>query len=204
MKKLILGVGVFVLGATATKAQLGLINDRPSLGFGIGASANYYYGPSDRNFGSFDNDRVNWQLDGMLGITLAKDKAGRRTMIAAFGSYGFSNKYTISQMLEDEHYVTTNLEQNSMNNFYRLEGGLLIADILRISTGVGQQNFDTQTLLSEEGIELSKQHLKYNSSTVGLRLNLSAVSISIDCNFAYGKDFNNTVITPAAGLMFNL
>lgn len=40
-----------------------------------------------------------------------------------------------------------------MNNFYRLEGGLLLGEIFRVSTGVGQPMFNEQTLVSgsEEG-----------------------------------------------------
>lgn len=168
----------------------------------IGAAANYYYGPGDENFGKFDNDRLNWQANGMLGLTIARDRNDHRTMIAGFGSFGMNNAKTVGHILNDQGYVTTALNQNSSNNVYQLEGGLLIAEVFRISTGVGQQVFNKQNLASiDNGIKTGATSLKYNSTTVGFNFNISAVAIIINCNFEYGQDFNKTVIVPSAGLM---
>jgi hypothetical protein len=170
----------------------------------FGAAVNYYHGLPDRNFGSFENDRINWQANGTLGITLARDKADRRTMIAAFGGLGFNNKTTITHLLADQQYTTLALEQAGTNNFYQLEGGFIFADLFRISTGVGQQNFNSQPLVSADGVQTNATHLKFYSSTVGIKLNLRSVTWVINCNFAYGKDYNKTVMTPGTGLMFRL
>lgn len=176
--------------------------NRSGLGVLLGATVNYYYGLPDRNFDQFENNRVNWQLNGALGITLARDKVGRRTMIAAFGGLGFNNSSTIKQLLQDQQYTTAATRQSGANNFYQLEGGVIIADVLRLSTGVGQQNFNQQILVSPDGLSLNAKYLKYNSSTVGFNLNFGNVAWVINCNFAYGQDYHKTVITPATGLMF--
>ncbi|MBE7169122.1 MAG: hypothetical protein INR73_00935 [Williamsia sp.] len=176
-------------------------NRNSGLALSIGASATYYYGQSSRNFDKFEDDRVNWQLNGLLGITVARDKGGRRTMLTAFGNYGFNNKKTLSRLLADQRYTTLALNQSTSNNFYQLEAGVIIAEVLRISTGVGQQNFNEQLLASTDGIRFNAKFLKYYSSTVGLNFNLASVTWTINCNFAYGKDFNRTVLTPSTGLL---
>lgn len=169
----------------------------------LGAAANYYYGPGDRNFGEFDNNRLNWQANGMLGLTIARDQNDHRTMIAGFGSFGMNNASTLSNILNDQHYVTTALDQSSTNNFYQLEAGLLIGEVFRISTGVGQQVFNKQTMVNTSTTEIKTgvTSLKYNSTTVGFNFNVAAVAIVVNCNFEYGKDFTKTIVVPSAGLM---
>ena len=176
-------------------------NRSSGIAVSIGAAANYYYGPGDRNFGSFDDNRLNWQANGMLGLTIARDQNGHRTMIAGFGSFGMNNSSTVSHILDDQGYITTALNQNSTNNFYQLEAGLLIGEVFRISTGVGQQVFNKQTLTSADGIKPQITSLKYNSTTVGFNFNVAAVAVIINCNFEYGKDFSKTIVVPSAGLM---
>jgi len=193
-----------VLGATAQDSKKDCnckLSDNSGLVLAVGGSATYYYGPSSRNFDKFENNRVNWQLNGQLGITIARGKSGRRTMIAAFGAYGFNNRNTITQLLKDQDYVSTALDQSGSNNYYQYEGGLLIGEVLRLSTGLGQQNFNEQTVTSPDSIHLNATHLRYYSSTVGLNLNLRTFVWVINCNFAYGKDFRHTVLTPSTGLM---
>lgn len=178
---------------------------KSGIGISLGALGNYYYGPGDRNLGDFENDRVNWQLNGMFGITLTRDKNGNRTMLAGFGTFGLNNAFTVSRMLEDQNYVTSAIDQRNKNNLYLLEGGFMIAEVLRVSTGVGQQNFDRQDLLGPDGTIMANQSsLKFNSTTVGFNFNLPAIAIVLNCNFMSGKDFERTVITPSAGLMLKL
>jgi hypothetical protein len=178
------------------------LSNNSGLALAIGGSATYYYGSSSRNFDKFENDRVNWQLNGMLGITIARSKnGGRRTMLAGFGTYGFNNRNTITQLLKDQNYVSMALNQSGSNNYYQYEGGVLIAEVLRLSTGLGQQNFNTQNLASTDSLRLNATHLKYYSSTVGLNINLGTIAWVLNCNFAYGKEFKHTVLTPSTGLM---
>jgi len=138
----------------------------------------------------------------MLGYTIARDRLEKRTIIAVFGNYGFNNNHTINQIFQDQDYVTNTSEQSTVNNYFLLEGGLLIGEIFRISTGVGQQNFDNQVLVDKNGISDTKKLFKYNSTTVGFRYSFGKVTWVIDCNFASGDDFDNTLILPSTGLMF--
>lgn len=148
-KEILLVAGLIFVGLSTINAQDNDEKGKSSIGISLGAALNYYYGPGDRNFGNFEDNRVNYQINGMIGLTLARDNSDHRTMIAAFGGLGFNNSSTLSNIISDQGYVTTLTTQRSSNNFYQLEGGLLIAEVLRISTGVGQQNFDPQTLFSQ-------------------------------------------------------
>jgi hypothetical protein len=200
-KKLVLSVIVGMISACAMSQNVDNPGGNSALAVELGASVNYYYGQPSRNFDKFENDRVNWQLNGMLGITLARDRQQRRTMIAAFGAFGFNNDVTLTNVLADQKYSTTASGQSSGNNFYQLEGGLIIADVIRISTGAGQQNFTSQNLVSSNGVLLNATSLKYNSTTVGFQFNLGPVVWTINCNFNYGQDYNKTIINPNTGLM---
>ncbi len=204
-KKILITINILLLAVFAVQAQEDKNETRDAVGFSLGATANYYYGPGDRNFGDYNSDRVNWQVNGMLGVALTQDKNGRRTMLAAFGGLGFNNRSTLNNILADQSYLSTTTNQRSSNNFYQLEGGLLIAETFRISTGIGQQNFDSQTLVDKDGKVLVNQtSLQYNSTTVGFNINFPAVALVINANFMSGKDFNKTVITPSAGLLIRL
>ena len=200
MKTILLFLAISTFSAFSAKAQYQKRSN--GIAISLGASANYYYGPGDRNFSEFEDDRLNYQLNGMLGLTIARDNNDRRTMIAGFGSFGINNAKTVERIFEDQGYITTALNQNSANNFYQLEGGLLVAEVFRISTGVGQQVFNKQAIAStSDGIELQATSLKYNSTTVGFNFNVSAVAIIISCSFNYGQDYTQTVVNPSAGLM---
>ena len=199
---------IFCIVAFSAKAQNGYRNnidrnDSRSSGIAVslGAAANYYYGPGNQNFDKYQSDRLNWQINGMLGLTIARSQSGRRTMIAGFGSFGMNNDETVKQIFEDQKYITTATDQNSANNVYNIEGGLLIGEVFRVSTGVGQQIFNKQTLVSDDGVNFETTYLKYNSTTLGFNFNVSAVSVIINCNFQYGQDYTKTVIVPSAGLM---
>lgn len=203
-KNLVFTVLISALSLSALKAQDKNSNKnsgKSGLALELGAGVNYYHGLPDRNFEKFETDRINWQLNGMLGITLTRDKADRRTMIAAFGTLGFNNRSTITQLIKDQQYLSLATDQAASNNFYQLEGGIVIADLIRISTGVGQQNFNSQVLASADGVQINATNLKYNSSTIGLRLNFRSIVWVINVNAAYGQDYNKTVLTPNTGLM---
>ena len=197
MKNSITFLAVF-LSAFSLKAQSEKKNS--GIAVSIGAAVNYYYGQGDRNFGKFENERVNWQINGMIGLTLGRDKNDRRTMIGGFGSFGLNNASTVKQIFQDQGYITTATGQSANNNAYQIEGGLLIAEKLRISTGVGQQIFNKQSLASKNGINLGATSLKYNSTTVGLNFNAGLAALVLNFNFNYGQDYSETVINPSVGL----
>ncbi len=207
MKKNLLTLCVVILLADCSVfAQNNqLENQSSAIAVSLGAAASYYYGPGDRNFGEFENERLNWQINALLGLTLLRDKNGRRTMLTGFGAYGLNNQSTVKNIFSDQQYVSTRVNQAKLNNFYQLEGGLLIGEILRLSTGVGQQNFESQAIAGANGdIRLDAKSLRYNSTTVGFNFNLSVVALIINVNFAHGRDYEKTVVTPSAGLMLRL
>ena len=78
---------------------------------------------------------------------------------------------------------TIDAEKN-FNEFYCLEGGMVIVRFLRISGGLGRQAY-TNTLGEQ-------YKLKYFSGTLGLVFNLDAVNWVIDANLMIGKDLNQT------------
>ena len=122
--------------------------------------------------------------------------------MGVFGNYGINNAKTIIKIINYQGYTISAASQSSANNYYQLEGGFLIAEIFRLSVGIGQQNFDSQTLISSSGASNKEKLFKYNSATVGFRFNFGNASWLIDGNIASGKDYNTTVITPSTGLMF--
>ena len=200
MKKILL-VTVSVISMLSAMAQS---DNKSALAVSVGAGLDYYYGPGDQNFGKFNTDRVNIQGNAMVGFVLGRSESNKRTILGAFGSVGFNNATTLKQIFDDQKYISTAVSQDNSNNSFQVEGGLLIADVLRVSTGVGQQNYATQSLASLNGIKLNSNSLKYNSTTVALHYKVSLVSLIISCNFNYGKDYSKTIIKPSAGLALNL
>lgn len=175
---------------------------------GLGGSANYYYGPTGRNFNSFEMERLNGQVDGLAGIRLRRNKSGNGTLLGVFGTYGLINRSTLNQVFRDQNYITSPLvNQSRTNSFYRLEGGVVLGEVLRLSTGVGEQMFDEQTLASGTNVtdvRTAATSLQYYSSTAGFQFNISNMALVVNVNFAYGKDYSRTVVTPSAGLLFRL
>jgi hypothetical protein len=199
MKNTIICTLVLVLCTGVVQAQE---RHQGLLAVGIGGGVNYYYGPSSRNFDQFEGDRLNGQLDAMIGFRLGRTNSGGRTLLAAFGTFGLNNRSTLNQIFADQGYVPVVTDQSSLNNFYRLEGGVLLGETVRLSTGVGQQHFNEQLIVSDAGVSVNSAYLQYYSSTAGFQFNVGGAALMVNVNFAYGRDFNRTVITPAAGLLF--
>ncbi|MEP7108916.1 MAG: hypothetical protein ABI760_13065 [Ferruginibacter sp.] len=196
--KILLPFLAFMVSAFSLKAQPD--KKRGGIAVSVGAAVNYYYGRSDRNFDKFENDRVNWQINGMLGFTLGRDKNDHRTILGCFGSFGLNNANTITRIFDDQDYITAATSQSANNSSYQVEGGLFIAEMVRISTGVGQQMFNKQVIATSDLFDLEATSLKYNSTTVGFNFNVGAVGLLINCNFNYGRDYIKTIINPSAGI----
>jgi hypothetical protein len=172
------------------------------LAVGLGGSVNYYYGQANQNIGSFDQDRLNWEINGLVGVTLARNATGKRTLLAVTGTLGFLNAFSMQQLLKDQDYTTSAPSQSHLNNYYLLEGGIIINEILRISTGVGQQNFNNQTLVSGNGSTWQTSHMQFQVTTIGLQFNVGHVWWMFNCHVLYGKDFSHTALVPQTGLIF--
>ncbi len=159
----------------------------------LGPSVNYYQGESTRSFDSFDTDRLGWQVNGLLGYGFNKNNANRSNILGVFGSGGYTTQSVLNQMLTDQAIVVADLKTSKYYNFYSLEAGMLIGEILRLSTGVGIQQYATTSTGDEQ--------LYYMSSTAGFSFAIgSSVNWVFDVNFMHGRDFNNTVIRASTGL----
>src|SRR5665647_752343 len=101
--KILIAFLAFTVSAFSLKAQIN--NSRSGIVVSLGAAVNYYYGPGDRNFGKFENDRINGQLNGMLGLTIVRDKNDRRTVLGGFGSFGINNAKTMTRIFDDQNYI---------------------------------------------------------------------------------------------------
>ncbi|MBD3748492.1 MAG: hypothetical protein IE931_03255 [Sphingobacteriales bacterium] len=178
-------------------------NDGNILRIKLGAGATYYYGAYDQSFDNFNNDRLNYQVNLSLGLALSK--SSHPTILGLFGNMGFKNSKTVNFIFQDQDYTLTGANANQMqpniNNSYQIEAGLRLANVLRISTGYGRQYFEERTLINnKDGSVKTLKSLDYYSTTAGLQIGTGVVGFFIDANFNYGLDFNQTTITPSAGL----
>ncbi|MDP4271997.1 MAG: hypothetical protein Q8909_18025 [Bacteroidota bacterium] len=156
----------------------------------MGPSFSYFQGESSDNLDSFDGKRLNAQLNGFIGYTSKLNV--RSNSIGVFATGGYTNKATFDELTLIQNNVPNNLERKDYNSFYQIEAGMLIKDILRLSTGIGRQNF---SLGNDDG------HFNYYSSTAGLLVNLGSIYWNLDANFNYGNDYSKTVIKISTGIM---
>lgn len=159
----------------------------------LGPSINYYQGESTRSFDSFETDRLSWQVNGMLGYGFNKNNSNRSNILGVFGSGGYTTQGLLNQMLTDQGIVVADLKTSKYYNFYQVEAGMLVAEIFRLSTGVGVQHYATASSGDER--------LYYMSSTAGFSFALgSSINWVFDVNFLHGRDFNTTIIRASTGL----
>jgi hypothetical protein len=160
----------------------------------LGPSVTYYQGKSSGSFDSFETDRVSWQINGMLGYGFNRNNSGKSNILGVFATGGYTTQGIFDQMLTDQELEVTNLRDSKYYNFYQAEAGMIIAEVLRLSTGVGMQQFKTT--------ESTEERFYYLSSTVGLSFGLTgSINWVIDANFLHGRDFNHTVIRGSTGLI---
>lgn len=167
-------------------------NMRPT-GFTVflGPSANYFNGLYDDGIDTWDSDRLNFQLNGFIGYTSAHSRG--RNIVGLFGTGGYTNEETFREVLAVQDISTDELKINKFDAFYQAEAGMILGNILRLSTGIGRQDFET--------VDNGKDKLYYFSSTAGLLIDLGSFYWNIDANFQYGRDFSNTSLRFASGLM---
>jgi hypothetical protein len=161
--------------------------------FLLGPAVNYSYGDPGEKL-SYNNDHLSWQFDGTLGYISTRGGTTRGNMLAVFGTAGNTNPAVIQQLQTGGAAVngTIDMEKN-FNEFYCLEGGMVIARFLRLSGGLGRQAY-TNTLGEQ-------YKLKYFSGTLGLVFNLDVVNWVIDANLMTGKDLNQKSMKFSTGFM---
>ena len=171
----------------------------------IGPSVNLYVGDSEPEF-TYSSDLVSWQVNGQLGYISKRGEQNRANMLGIFGSAGTTNPGVIQLMKANcaalESKVVT---ENKFNEFYTVEGGIVISGFLRMSGGIGQQAYTyTVSGTTEHGFPYKKNvkgHLDFFSGTLGLVFNLDAVNWVIDANMMTGMDFTHSELRLSTGFV---
>jgi hypothetical protein len=158
----------------------------------LGPSVNYY-GDTEEKF-SYTSEKINWQFNGQLGYISTRGGTTRGNMLAAFGTFGNTNPAVVQQMQTGGADISGTIDAaKNFNQFYSVEGGMVIAKFLRISGGIGRQAY-TNTLGEN-------YRLKYFSGTLGVVFNLDAVNWVIDANLMTGGDLNQNALKISTGFM---
>ncbi|TCO09829.1 hypothetical protein [Natronoflexus pectinivorans] len=174
-----------------SEAQTSEGKESGGLAMFFGPSATYFHGKHSDEFDSFESDRLNWQLDAFLGFYSGQRDGG--TAIGVFGTAGYSNRNTIREMSGYAGFELDDVIESRFNSFYQIEGGFLLANVLRLSTGVGKQYYTTTG---------GDNSFNYLSTTAGFLINMGKVSWSINANLNYGRDYSDTILRLSTGLMF--
>lgn len=156
----------------------------------LGPTANYFHGLYEEGPETWDSGKLNFQLNGFIGYTSAHSRG--TNIVGVFGTGGYTNEETFQEMLAVQELSTDELKINKYFTFYQAEAGMILGNILRLSTGFGRQDFETVN---------GRDKLYYFSSTAGLLIGLGSFSWNIDANIQYGRDFANTSIRFSSGLM---
>jgi hypothetical protein len=158
----------------------------------LGPSVNYY-GDTEEKF-SYTTEKINWQVNGQLGYISTRGGTTRGNMLAVFGTFGNTNPAVLQQMQAGGTAFSGTIDlEKTFNEFYSVEGGMVIARFLRISGGLGRQAYSNT--LGENNT------LNYFSGTLGMVFNLDAVNWVIDANVMSGKDLNQTALKISTGFM---
>jgi hypothetical protein len=159
----------------------------------IGGGANYLYGTESSVNEDYDNTLISWQGNLTLGYQYHAQK-GRGSTIGIFGMAGNTPERSMLKILDQAGIVASTLKAKEDNNYYyQVEGGVILFNIIRASTGVGFQNYKDNAD--------KDQTIAYYSTTLGLHIPLGAVRLTLDINQMYGRDFNKTLYRPVGGLM---
>lgn len=164
--------------------------NNPGLLMLIGPSVYYFQGSPNDNLDAFTSKRIAYQFNGFLGYSTAKKHGGNA--LGIFGTAGYTSERIFNDMLALQEMTIDDLVINKFFVFYQVEAGIIIANVLRFSTGVGKQNFTTVT---------GDDELSYLSTTAGVLINLGPVMWNIDANFNYSRNLPNTSVKFATGLL---
>ncbi len=156
----------------------------------LGPSINYFQGQQSGSFEEFDSKRINFQINAFLGYQSARGKGGNS--IGVFGTIGYTNSFTLDEILSIQDISVINLQSSSYNTFYQIEAGMVVSNVLRLSTGIGSQSYSTS---------IADENLDYLSSTAGLLINFGNVMWSLDANLNYGWDYKHTIVKFSTGLI---
>lgn len=162
---------------------------RTGITFMFGPSGYYYQGASSGSYDVFEMKRVSYQLNGFFGY-VSPNKG--HNAIGVFGTAGYTNETIFNEMLQLQNKETDELVINKFFTFYQVEAGMIVARTLRLSSGVGKQNFTTVN---------GNDEFYYLSTTIGLIFDIGPVYWNIDANFNYGRDWPSTALKVSTGFL---
>jgi hypothetical protein len=130
----------------------------------LGPALNYHYGPKGGDT-AYNKNNISFQMDGQFGILSTRHNTTRGNFLGVFGSFG---SISSDVMQEVANHAGTDIvfKQKQFNQFYSLEGGMIVFNFIRLSGGIGRQFY--------EDIANNLSLIKYFSLTGGLNFNFGA------------------------------
>ena len=108
--------------------------------FLLGPSVNYY-GDTEEKF-SYSTEKLNWQFNGQLGYISTRGGTTRGNMLAILVRPEIQIRQYYNKCRQAELILPGTIDaEKNFNEFYCVEGGMVIARFLRISGGLGRQAY---------------------------------------------------------------
>jgi len=159
--------------------------------FLLGPAINYHYGPKGGNT-AYSDSRISWQVDGQFGFISTRHQTNRGNFLGVFGSFGSISSQTL-QEVADHAGTTVSIKTKQFNQFYSVEGGMIVFNFIRISGGMGRQFY--------EDITSNAASVNYFSLTGGLNFNFGAVNLGLNANMLTGADLAENQLRFSAGIL---
>jgi len=159
--------------------------------FLIGPAINYHYGSKDGDT-AFNYNKLSFQFDGQFGYLSTRHNTNRGNFLGLFGTFGSVS----SDVLQDEANHSGKeilIKEKQFNQFYSLEGGMIIFNFIRLSGGIGRQFY--------EDIHNNFSSIKYFSLTGGLNFNFGAVNLNLNANLLTGGDIVRNQLRFSTGIL---
>jgi hypothetical protein len=180
----------FIMNAQEEAAKEKKVRDH-GLIFLLGPAINYHYGGKGGST-AYDNTRISWQVDGQLGIISTRHNTNRGNFLGVFGSFGTLSSKTL-QALADQAGRGISIKEKQFNQFYSVEGGMIVFNLIRVSGGLGRQFYEETTS--------TVSSVNYFSLTGGLNFNFGAVNLGLNANLLTGNDLAQNQLRFSAGIL---
>ena len=152
---------------------------------------NYLYGSDGTDDLSLNSDYLSWQGEAMIGYAYKNSSGGEGASFGLFIRGGALSGLALEKLMIHGEINESFLPEDE-NIFYQIEGGIIIAGFLRISSGLGFQEYQSASD--------NLNRIAYYSTTPGILIGSNTFKLSIDVNLMYGRDLQQTVYKPGIGL----
>jgi hypothetical protein len=157
----------------------------------LGPALNYHYGPKGGDT-AYNNNKISFQVDGQFGFLSTRHNTTRGNFLGVFGSFGTISS-DVLQQVADHAGTEISIKQKQFNQFYSLEGGMIVFNFIRLSGGIGRQFY--------EDITNNLSSIQYFSLTSGLNFNFGAVNLGLNANWLTGGDLVENQLRFSAGIL---